>query len=357
MPVRLFVAGVGLIGAELLAQIEACREMWRRDRGIALRVCGLANSRLMAFDEKGIDLDRWRDALDQGAPASLQAFADAMTGQGDQPAIFADCTASEEITAMYPTALRAGVSITAANKKANAGPMARYRELRRLAREHGARFFYETNVGAGLPILGALESLMASGDRMLRVEAVLSGTLSYLFNGFDGSRPFSESVRQAQQVGFTEPDPRDDLNGMDVARKLLIIARESGRALEPEDVRVESLITPACERAPALDDFYRLLALQDDAIERRRREAASAGRALRYLAVLDERGARVSLEETGPDHPCFSLRGCENLASVTTERYRETPLVIKGPGAGAAVTAAGVLADIGRAAACAPRRS
>jgi len=348
---RVFLIGVGLIGSELLTQIREFREQLLAERGLDIRIAGLANSRRMWLPDSEVDLARWRDELtEQGGPLSPQAFLDAIRAQALAGAILVDCTASEAVVALYADALRAGVPVVAANKKANAGPYARFEELHELSRLRRVRYLYETNVAAGLPVIAGLESLNVSGDRLRRMEAVLSGTLSYLFNVFDGGRPFSDLVREAQQMGFTEPDPREDLNGMDVARKLMIVARAAGQPLELADIEVESLVSAEGMNAPSVDAFFEVFREADPVFAQRREEAAAAGCALRYVAVLDERGARVGLRAVEPSHPCWPLSGCDNLISFYTDRYCDTPMVMKGPGAGAAVTAAGVFADIVRAA-------
>lgn len=345
--VNLFVLGTGLIGGTLLRQILGQSESLRGGRGLELRVVALGDIRGMVFDRNGIALGSWRETLDASPErVDLEGFVHRMKALNLPHSVFVDCTGSEDVTAAYESILKHSISIVTPNKIANSGPYARYRRLRDTALGRGVRFLYETNVGAGLPVISTLNDLTASGDTVLKIEAVLSGTLSYIFNTFGRDRSFSRAVREAKSLGLSEPDPRDDLSGRDVGRKLLILARETGLALEPSDVTVENILPEKCRRAPTVEAFFRELEKSDGLFEERRRQAESRGNVLRYIGTVADGRAGVSLSEAGQDHPFFSLSGSDNMIVFTTERYRERPLVVKGPGAGAEVTAAGVFADI-----------
>jgi len=263
--------------------------------------------------------------------------------------IFLDCTASDEPGQNYPRILRSNVSVVTPNKRANSGSMEQYEALRSAMVDRGSHFYYETNVGAGLPIINTLNDLIASGDKILRIEAVLSGTLSFIFNSFDGQQPFSRVVEQARGLGLTEPDPRNDLSGLDVARKILILARETGASMELSDIELESLLPEPCTRAESVEDFFQILSRFDAEMEARRSKAAHQGKVLRYMAVLQNGRARVNLQAVDMHHPFYFLSGSDNVVSFTTTRYKERPLIVRGPGAGAEVTAAGVFADVLRA--------
>ena len=260
--------------------------------------------------------------------------------------VFIDCTSSDDVIKYYQEILQSAVSIITPNKLANSGAYTSYLQLKQTAMRAGVKFLYETNVGAGLPVIRVLQDLNDSGDKIFKVEGVLSGTLSYIFNTFQEGRKFSEVVREAQQKGYTEPDPREDLNGMDVARKILILSREVGLSLEPEDVQVESILPQRCLEAPHVEAFFKLLEDVDEDMEKRRQDAAKSGNKLRFVAMLEDNKASVKLQEVGENHPFYSLSGSDNIISFHTARYKERPLVVKGPGAGAEVTAAGVFAEL-----------
>jgi len=344
---HVFLVGPGLIGAELIRQIKAQNEILARDYNRRLILGGVANSRKMVFSRDGLDLDHYARVLEASETTmDPQAFLQAIHDMKPRRAILVDCTSNEAITQLYEPALKAGISIATPNKKANTGSWERFCELKELAAGKDVSFLYESNAGAGLPVIGTLKNLIATGDRVLRIEAMLSGTLSYLFNTFNEETPFSEAVRIARDKGFTEPDPRDDLSGTDVARKLLLLARECGHALELKDLEVESLVPNSCQSAGSVDAFMEALPTGDDQFQKRLQEAQAQGKALRYIAEFDGRVGRIALKAVGPEHPCFQVAACDNIVAFTTQRYRETPLVIKGPGAGAAVTAAQVFAEI-----------
>lgn len=344
---HLFVVGTGLIGGALLRQIAAQRAFLLRAQSLDVRVEAVANSRKMMFDGTDSLPRRWRKDLEAGGtPMNLQAFVRRMREMNLPNSVFVDCTASDAIVAEYEKILESSISIVTPNKKANAGKFALYERLHRTALRHNVRFLYETNVGAGLPIINTINDLIAGGDRILRIDGVLSGTLSYLFNTFTAGRSFAGVVAEAQKKGYTEPDPRDDLNGLDVGRKLLILARESGHALELNDMRVKPLIPRSLRGAGTVAQFFEKLRGLDAQYARERDAAGAQGKVLRYIASFSRGRAEVSLKRVGPQNPCYALSGSDIIIALTTANCRDQPIVIKGPGAGADVTATGVLADI-----------
>jgi aspartokinase/homoserine dehydrogenase 1 len=281
-----------------------------------------------------------------GEATNLKKFVTKMRELNLPNSIFIDCTASDEVIEHYEEILSSSISIVTPNKRANSGKYESYRNLKLLAIKNDVKFLYETNVGAGLPVINTLQDLLNSGDKILKIEAVLSGSLSYIFNSFVGSRTFSEVVREAKEKGYTEPDPRDDLSGMDVARKILILAREVGLPLELHHVEVENFLPPACLEAPSVEDFFKELEKANPFFEEKKRHAEQHKCKLRFIACLENAQASVRLQEVGEDHPFYTLSGSDNIISYTTERYYDRPLVVKGPGAGAEVTAAGVFANV-----------
>jgi aspartokinase/homoserine dehydrogenase 1 len=305
----------------------------------------------MLIDEEGVTLKGWKESLaERGEPLDLKKLFETTRDSKKSHKVWVDCTSGDEVGDLYPSLLQAHVAIVTPNKKFNARPYNEYKAFRELVRENGGGFYYETNVGAGLPILNTMNDLLQSGDEILTLEGIFSGTLSYLFNTFNGAMPFSELVRQAQAKGYTEPDPRDDLSGTDVARKLLILGREMGLSLELKDIEVESLVPSSCSAQDSVEDFYNKLKAEDNTFEQRLKDAETTGEVLRYVAQIKEGKARVSLQKVPLSHPFAALRGSDNVIAITTRRYNETPLVVQGPGAGPGVTAAGVFADILRAA-------
>jgi bifunctional aspartokinase / homoserine dehydrogenase 1 len=277
---------------------------------------------------------------------SMKGFVDRMTELNLPNSIFVDCTSSEEVTSYYEAILSANVSIVTPNKKANSGPLEKYQLLRATAFKRGAKFLYETNVGAGLPVINTMNDLLLSGDKVIRIEAVLSGTLNFIFSSYVEGKKFSDVVKEAKLKGYTEPDPRDDLNGMDVARKILILSREAGWDLELSDITVEDLVPEDCRGEITPDEFFARLEKHDSAFESLRKKASDTKAKLRYMAVLDNGVVSIQLGAVDEHHPFYSLSGSDNIILLTTERYSERPMVIRGPGAGAHVTAAGVFADI-----------
>ena len=347
------VIGPGLVGAEFRRQPQAESDTLRRRFAIDLRVRGIARSGHMLLSDAGIPLDGWSADLESDAiPTDLDAFAAHLQTPHIPHTVIVDCTASEAVAARTGDWLARGIHVITPNKRANSGSLARYRELRALGRRVNAHYFYETTVGAGLPIIGTLRELVRTGDRVLHIEGVLSGTLSYLFNTYDGSVPFSALVTDARAKGYTEPDPRDDLSGMDVARKTVILARELGLSLELADIPVESLVPPGLDSLDSAEAFLDALPQGDAAMKARLDAARSSGCALRYVARIEGDGAaRVELRTVPHAHPLARLTGTDNLIAFTTRRYQSQPLVVQGPGAGPEVTAAGVFADLLRLAA------
>jgi aspartokinase/homoserine dehydrogenase 1 len=345
--VNLFLAGTGLIGKALLKMIGQQREKLSQVHALEINISGVANSRKMLFEQDGIQpLDAVTRLLDSDLVSSPSALAAKITELNLSNSVFVDCTSSEEVTDQYKSLLHANVSIVTPNKKANSGKQTRYEELRSEAQKRGIRFLYETNVGAGLPIINTLNDLILSGDRIIRIEAVLSGTLNFIFTSFNGDVPFSEIVQAAKERGYTEPDPRDDLNGMDVARKMLILARESGVKLEIDDVKVQNLVPEKLRSEKSIDAFMKGLRSFDGEFEALRRTAEAKKEKLRYMAVVEGSNVSAALTTVDDQHPFYMLSGSDNMIRITTERYNERPMVIRGPGAGAEVTAAGVFADI-----------
>lgn len=345
--INIFQVGVGLIGSTLLEQIHEQKESLEREHGYAIRVVGVANTRTCAFSPDGIVTSAWRKTLEKStSQMNIKQFVATMKEMSLPESVFVDCTASDEVTSYYANILRAGISVVTPNKRANSGTYKQYEELKRHALKHGVKFLYETNVGAGLPVISTINDLMLSGDRIIKIEAILSGTLSYIFNNFSGGNSFSEIVAEARKLGYTEPDPRSDLDGMDVARKILILAREAGFPLEIKDIKVKGLLSPQLQKAKSIDDFFVKLKKEDFAFEKKRAAAEKNNQVLRFIATLEKGKATVSLQAVGKAHPFYSLSGNDNMIAFTTKRYSTTPIVIKGPGAGAKVTAAGVFADI-----------
>ena len=347
--VNVFLVGTGLIADELMRQMSEERERLRATKRLNLRLVGLTNTRRMLFaEDDGIDLAEWREALERdGERADLGGFVDRVVRANLTNAIFVDCSASETVAGHYERLLGESISVSTPNKVATSGSYARYVRLQEAAAQNSASFAYETNVGAGLPVLSTLHDLSVSGDVVQRIEGVLSGSLGFIFDAFDGSRPFSEVVAEAGERGFTEPDPRVDLSGKDVARKVVILAREAGFPLELADVRVEPFLSDAAFAAASVDDFFAALRAGDDAaLAARVADAAGRGTKLKVIGRFADGEASVGLREIDVESPFYALGGSDNMIVFATERYDERPLVIRGPGAGAAVTAAGVFAEL-----------
>jgi len=345
--INLYLVGTGLIGKTLLKQISAQNHYLSEEKFLKIRLVGVSNTKKMLLDPQGIALDNWQErVLTEGVTTSLPALIEQIKTYNLPNSVFIDCTADKDIPLFYEPLLNANVSIVTPNKVANSGSYEEYRRLQRTAVRRGVKFLYETNVGAGLPIINTLQGLLTSGDRFLKIEAILSGTLSYIFNNFRPGVSFAAIVKEAKEKGYTEPDPREDLSGMDVARKILILAREAGFPLEPTDVTVNNLLPQSCLLAPSVPAFFDELVRNNDYFENLLTEAESKGEKLRYVATFENGKVTVELRSVDREHPFYSLSGADNILSFTTERYKERPLVIKGPGAGAEVTATGVFADV-----------
>jgi len=345
---HLFMVGVGLIGSTLLKQLKAQTAFLKEKRSLEIKVVGLANTKKMIFAKDGIDLDNWQTPLAESETVSdLPIFIARMKEMNLTNSIFIDNTANEKIASYYGSILEHSISISTPNKIATSSSYLQYQRLKTIANKRGVTFRYETNVGAGLPVISTLNDLIGSGDEILKIQGVLSGSLSYIFNNFTGDQPFSKIVAEAKELGYTEPDPRTDLSGMDVRRKILILAREAGWPLEQEDVKVASILPPAVEAAESVDEFFTELAAHNDYFENLRATAAADGKVLRMIASLNESGkARIALDAVGTDSPFYFLSGSDNMIVFVTARYQDRPLVVRGPGAGAEVTAAGVFAEI-----------
>lgn len=342
----LVIVGVGNIGETLLRQLHQQRA-YLLERGFDLKVVGLANSKRFVLDPEGINLGRWRERLSSSRRRmDPRVLATEVAKLELTDAALIDCTAADSIVQSYPDFVRANLHIITPNKRANVLPWQQYAALMDLMRKRQKYFFDEANVGAGLPIMSTIRDLIASGDVIAKIEGVFSGTLSYLFNNFDGSVPFSALVRNALETGLTEPDPRDDLSGQDVARKLLILARQSGSRMEITDVVVESLVPRPLSKGAFSQKFFGLFAKHDAAMSNRFNRAQSRGAVLRYVGTLEKNRARAGLKEFPRDHPLAGTKGSDNVIAFTTQRYSKTPLVVQGPGAGADVTAMGVFSDI-----------
>lgn len=345
---HLFLVGVGLIGKALIKMIAIQSEKLQRENDLDIQIHGIANSRFMAFHEDGFDLRNCPSPED--APDSQKMDLDKFLAQMEEMnfsnTVFVDCTASQDVAAVYDRVLEAKIAIVTPNKKANSSSLEKYRQLKRLAYKRGVKFLYETNVAAGLPVISTLQDLMLSGDRVIRIEAVLSGSMNYIFSEFEKGIPFSEVVKQAKEKGYTEPDPRDDLSGMDVGRKILILGREAEQELHFEDISIQSMVPEDCVETPDVQEFFEKLKTHDQAFEKLLEEAKQKGEKLRFMATLENGKAKVGLNSLDSSHPFYTLKGSDNMILFTTERYHDFPMIIRGPGAGADVTAAGVFADV-----------
>lgn len=345
------VIGPGNVGAALLDQLRIAQPQLLGKANLDLRLRAVVSRGRMLLDERGLVGD-WRDAFaSASAPTDLERFTTHLLSAHLPHAVIIDCSGSAEVADRYAGWLAAGIHVVTPNKQAGSGPLARYEAIRAAADASGARFRYEATVGAGLPVITTLRDLVDTGDTVTSIEGIFSGTLAWLFNKYDGSVPFAELVTQARGMGYTEPDPRDDLSGVDVARKLVILAREAGRAISLKDVQVESLVPEALRQA-SVDDFMARLSEVDAVFAQRLSDARARGNVLRYVAQLPpDRAPSVGLVELPADHAFANLRLTDNVVQFTTRRYCENPLVVQGPGAGPEVTAAGVFADLLRVAA------
>jgi bifunctional aspartokinase / homoserine dehydrogenase 1 len=345
---NLFIAGTGLVGSSLMKQLLKQHDLLFKDHSLKINLIGITNSRKMFIDKKGISFVSYKEVLrDEGEKADNTVFIQRIKKMNLRNAAFIDCTADARVAANYLELLTGYISVITANKIACSSEYSYYHQLKSVANERGIRFMYETTVGAGLPIIKTINDLVLSGDRVLKIEAVLSGTLNFIFNEISQDLPLSVAIRKAREKGYSEPDPRLDLSGMDVVRKILILAREAGYNIEKDDVEVVRFLPDNCFEGD-LNDFFRKVEMLDGDFEKRRMELVRQNRKWRFFATLDQGRAKVELLSVDPEHPSFNLAGSNNIVLLTTERYKELPMVIKGYGAGADVTAAGVFADLMR---------
>ena len=342
---NLFICGVGTVGNKLIEQIKLQYEELKQNRRLKLNVVGIASSHNAIFNRDGLNLDNYRELLKNSEPSNTSKLRKEVIGMNIFNSVFVDCTASNEVAALYQDFLEHNISVIAANKIAASSDYGSYIKLKRTALARGVKFRFETNVGAGLPIIGTINDLRNSGDKILKIEAVLSGTLNFIFNELSSKVPFSEAVRRAKEQGYSEPDPRIDLSGTDVVRKLIILTREAGYKIELEDVK-KHLFVPDDFFKGSLDDFWKRLPQLDADFEEHRKHLEEQGRRWRFVAKMEMGNASVSLQEVSKEHPFYALEGSNNIVMLTTERYKEYPMLIQGYGAGASVTAAGVFANI-----------
>ncbi|MCW0483535.1 bifunctional aspartate kinase/homoserine dehydrogenase I [Gaoshiqia sediminis] len=344
--VNVFLLGIGLVGGNLLNQIQHQQEKLLKEKHLKIKLVGVANSRKMLLNREGIDIEGFKDKLEhEGQHSSLHLYKQAVIDMNIFNSVFVDCTAATAAADLYADLLNANVSIVTANKVAASSEYENYLMLKKIAKRKGVKFLFETNVGAGLPIINTLNDLVNAGDKIQKIEAVLSGTLNFIFNTISADVPFSQTIKMAKEQGYSEPDPRIDLSGIDVMRKLLILVRESGYKIEKEDVAINKFV-PDEFFAGSMDDFWAGIPQLDADFEARRKVLESQNKCWRFVAKYEDGRAEVGLQEITQGHPFFDLQGSNNLVMFTTERYHEFPMIIKGYGAGAAVTAAGVFADI-----------
>ncbi|WP_405212046.1 bifunctional aspartate kinase/homoserine dehydrogenase I [Dokdonia sp. Asnod2-E02] len=344
--INLFITGVGNVGAKLLEQINNQKQYLKEQLNLNIRVLGLSNSRKMLVSQDPIDLNNWEAQLDGGEKADILRFRESVINLNQRNSVFVDITANEPVAMAYEEYLRNSIAVVACNKIAAAGKQEYYANLKRLSRKYNAPFKFETNVGAGLPIIDTLQNLIASGDRITKVQAVLSGSLNFVFNNFKSGGSFYDVVQQAKEEGYTEPDPRIDLSGVDVARKILILARESGLELELEDIVNTPFLTKNNLESKDVPHFFETLKEDAAHFEKLVADTTAAGKRLKYVAQLDNGKASVGLQSVGADSPFYNLEGSDNIVLFYTARYPEQPLIVKGAGAGGDVTASGLFSDI-----------
>jgi aspartokinase/homoserine dehydrogenase 1 len=343
---NLFVTGVGNVGERFLAQIHKQNEFLKENLKLTIRVIGISNSRKMVFDSDGINLENWKERLENGAPTSIDSFYNKVKESNHRNSVFIDNTANQQVSEVYEKYLRQSISVVTCNKIACASSYENYKALKEISRKFNASFLFETNVGAGLPIIDTLKNLINSGDQIHEIQAVLSGSLNFVFNNFNENSTFHNVVEQAQQEGYTEPDPKIDLSGVDVARKILILARESGYQLELEDISKNAFLPLDTLETKNNEDFYTSLIKHENHFQKIYAEANDKDCRLKYVAEFKDGKATVGLQHIATDHPFYNLEGSDNIVLFFTERYPENPLLIKGAGAGAEVTASGIFADV-----------
>ena len=345
---NVFIIGTGLVGSAFMEVVKTRADFVAKNHSTKINIIGIANIDKMLFDENGINPDTWEKDLNRSkTDCDIKMFIENMKGLNLSNSIFIDCTASEKIVPLYNDILCSSISIVTPNKIANSGKYELYKKLRNTVHEKNVQFRYETNVGATTPMISVLQDRVENGDEIIKIEGVLSGTLSYLFNTFKTSdKKFSEIVKEAKSAGYTEPDPRNDLNGLDVARKLLILIRETGREMELSDIEIENLIPKNARGKISIDDFMKKLESADKAFENKKLKAAKEGKVLAYIAKYENGKAKIGIEEIDSEHPFYSLSGVDNIVSYTTKTFDDKPLVIRGKGAGAVFTASGIYSDV-----------
>ncbi len=343
---NLFITGVGNVGERLIEQIRQQQDYLKDNLKLNIRIIGLSNSRTMVFNDEGISLDSWKEQLANGVKAAPKDFLDTVKSFNLRNSVFMDITANKDISDLYQDYLRKNIAVIACNKIACSSNYENYKQLKRLSYKYNASFLFETNVGAGLPVIDTLSNLIASGDEIQSIKAVLSGSLNYVFNNFDDSKRFHDVVKQAQDEGYTEPDPRIDLSGVDVARKILILARESGTEMNLEDITNTSFLTKSNLESESVDHFYESLIADEGHFQELIASAKAKHCKLKYVAEFNDGKASVGLKEIPEGHPFYNLEGKDNIVMFYTQRYPEQPMIIIGAGAGADVTASGLFADI-----------